>query len=142
MSKTGNSRGACRCADTSSWGGSFVLESLHAHLRGGFYAAKPSADENSFQETPTSRDWSIGVTWLAVYAVAFSAVLVCVVRATNAYSDLRQPSAYTFCQLVGAGMHSDGYPGLLTRSVRRCERVHLQPGRFIESEEPMPAATG
>ena len=55
----------------------------------------------------------------AVFLVACSAALLDVRQATDAYSDLLHPSDYTFCHSVGARIHREGHPGLLTRSVRR-----------------------
>jgi hypothetical protein len=54
-----------------------------------------------------------------VFLVACSAALLDVRQATDAYPDLLHPSDYTFCQSVGARIHREGHPGLLTRSVRR-----------------------
>ena len=54
-----------------------------------------------------------------VYAVACSAALLDIRQATDAYPDLLHPSDYTFCHSVGARIHREGHPGLLTRSVRR-----------------------
>ena len=54
-----------------------------------------------------------------VYSVACGAALLDIRQATDTYSDLLHPSDYTFCQSVGARIHREGHPGLLTRSVRR-----------------------
>ena len=54
-----------------------------------------------------------------VYMVACSAALLDFRSASNEHSDPLHPSDYAFCQLVGARIHREGHPGLLTRSVRR-----------------------
>jgi len=54
-----------------------------------------------------------------VYWVACNAALLDVRQTAAAQPDLLHPSDYTFCQTVGARIHREGHPGLLTRSVRR-----------------------
>ena len=54
-----------------------------------------------------------------VYRVACSAALLDLRRAADAHPDLLHPSDYAFCQSVGARIHREGHPGLLTQSVRR-----------------------
>lgn len=54
-----------------------------------------------------------------VYSVACSAALLDFRRATKEYADLLHPLDYAFCQSVGARIHREGHPGLLTQSVRR-----------------------
>jgi hypothetical protein len=54
-----------------------------------------------------------------VYWVACNAALLDFRQAAAAQPELLHPSDYTFCQTVGARIHREGHPGLLTRSVRR-----------------------
>lgn len=54
-----------------------------------------------------------------VYWVACSAALLDFRCAANAHPDLLHPSDYAPCQSVGARIHREGHPGLLTQSVRR-----------------------
>jgi len=54
-----------------------------------------------------------------VYAVACGAALLDFRAASTEYPDLLHPSDYGFCQSVGARIHREGHPGLLTPSVRR-----------------------
>jgi hypothetical protein len=54
-----------------------------------------------------------------VYWVACGAALLDLRAARNEYPDLLHPSDYSFCQSVGARIHREGHPGLLTPSVRR-----------------------
>lgn len=54
-----------------------------------------------------------------VYMVACSAALLDFRSAVHHHTDLLHPSDYTFCQSVGARIHREGHPGLLTPSVRR-----------------------
>jgi hypothetical protein len=54
-----------------------------------------------------------------VYWVACGAALLDLRAASNEYPDLLHPSDYSFCQSVGARIHREGHPGLLTPSVRR-----------------------
>ena len=54
-----------------------------------------------------------------VYTVACSAALLDFRKACNEHADLLHPSDYAFCQSVGARIHREGHPGLLTPSVRR-----------------------
>ncbi|MGS5085092.1 RES family NAD+ phosphorylase [Hydrogenophaga sp. A37] len=54
-----------------------------------------------------------------VYWVACNAALLDFRQAAAAQPDLLHPSDYTFCQTVGARIHREGHPGLLTQSVRR-----------------------
>ncbi len=54
-----------------------------------------------------------------VYSVACGAALLDFRKAADEYPDLLHPSDYAFCQSVGARIHREGHPGLLTRSVRR-----------------------
>lgn len=53
-----------------------------------------------------------------VYLVACKAALLDFRQAADALPDLLHPSDYTFCQAVGARIHREGHPGLLTHSVR------------------------
>lgn len=53
-----------------------------------------------------------------VYLVACSAALLDF-RQADCHPELFHPSDYAFCQSVGARIHREGHPGLLTRSVRR-----------------------
>lgn len=54
-----------------------------------------------------------------VYAVACSAALLDFRKAAGEHPDLLHPSDYAFCQSVGARIHREGHPGLITPSVRR-----------------------
>lgn len=54
-----------------------------------------------------------------VYSVACKAALLNFRQATTEYPDLLHPSNYAFCQSVGARIHHEGHPGLVTQSVRR-----------------------
>ncbi len=54
-----------------------------------------------------------------VYMVACSAALLDFRKASHKHVDLLDPSDYAFCQSVGARIHREGHPGLLTPSVRR-----------------------
>jgi hypothetical protein len=54
-----------------------------------------------------------------VYWVACGAALLDLRAASNEHPDLLHPSDYSFCQSVGARIHREGHPGLLTPSVRR-----------------------
>lgn len=54
-----------------------------------------------------------------VYWVACNAALLDFRQAAAAQPDLLHLSDYTFCQTVGARIHREGHPGLLTQSVRR-----------------------
>lgn len=54
-----------------------------------------------------------------VYSVACNAALLDFRKTVNQHLDLLHPSDYTFCQTVGARIHHEGHPGLLTQSVRR-----------------------
>lgn len=54
-----------------------------------------------------------------VYSVACGAALLDFRKAVDEHPDLLHPSDYGFCQSVGARIHREGHPGLLTRSVRR-----------------------
>jgi len=54
-----------------------------------------------------------------VYSVACNAALLNFRKAANEHPDLLHPSDYVFCQSVGARIHREGHPGLLTQSVRR-----------------------
>lgn len=56
-----------------------------------------------------------------VYLVTCTAALLDFRKATVDHPDLLHPSDYTFCQSVGARIHREGHPGLLTQSVRRPE---------------------
>jgi hypothetical protein len=53
------------------------------------------------------------------YSVARDAALLDFRAASNEYWDLLHPSDDAFCQAVGARIHREGHPGLLTPSVRR-----------------------
>ncbi|AGX88747.1 hypothetical protein Cenrod_2701 [Candidatus Symbiobacter mobilis CR] len=54
-----------------------------------------------------------------VYWVACSAALWDFRQTAGEYPDLLHLSDYAFCQSVGARIHREGHPGLLTQSVRR-----------------------
>ncbi len=54
-----------------------------------------------------------------VYAVACDAALLDLREAVAEYPDLLHPSDHALCRSVGARIHREGHPGLLTRSVRR-----------------------
>lgn len=54
-----------------------------------------------------------------VYWVACNAALLDFRQAAAAQPELLHLSDYTFCQTVGARIHREGHPGLLTRSARR-----------------------
>jgi hypothetical protein len=54
-----------------------------------------------------------------VYSVACAAALLDLRKAAGDHPDLLHRSDYAFCQSVGARVHREGHPGLLTRSVRR-----------------------
>ena len=54
-----------------------------------------------------------------VHSVACNAALLDFRKTVNQHPDLLHPSDYTFCQTVGARIHREGHPGLLTQSVRR-----------------------
>jgi hypothetical protein len=53
------------------------------------------------------------------YRVACGAALLDFRNASHKHPDLLHPSDYAFCQSVGARIHREGHPGLLTPSVRR-----------------------
>ena len=54
-----------------------------------------------------------------VYLVACGAALLDLRKASHKHADLLHPLDYAFCQSVGARIHREGHPGLLTPSVRR-----------------------
>jgi hypothetical protein len=54
-----------------------------------------------------------------VYRVACDAALLDFRQAADEHTALLHPTDYAFCQSVGARIHREGHPGLLTRSVRR-----------------------
>jgi hypothetical protein len=54
-----------------------------------------------------------------VYSVACNAALLDFRKAAVTYPDLLHPSDYALCRSVGARIHREGHPGLLTQSVRR-----------------------
>jgi hypothetical protein len=54
-----------------------------------------------------------------VYSVACNAALLDFRKTAHRHPDLLHPSDYAFCQSVGARIHREGHPGLLTQSVRR-----------------------
>jgi hypothetical protein len=54
-----------------------------------------------------------------VYMVDCAAALLDFRKASHKHADLLHPSDYAFCQSVGARIHREGHPGLLTPSVRR-----------------------
>ena len=54
-----------------------------------------------------------------VWSIECNAALLDVRRAVKSHPDLMHPSDYAFCQSVGARIHREGHPGLLTKSVRR-----------------------
>ena len=54
-----------------------------------------------------------------VYSVACDAALLDLRKAADEHTDLLHRSDYGFCHSVGARIHREGHPGLLTRSVRR-----------------------
>ena len=77
-----------------------------------------------------------------VYMVACSAALLDFRSASNEHSGLLHPSDYEFCQLVGARIHREGHPGLLTRSVRRPDGENVaifNPRRSLQSQAQLPA---
>lgn len=53
-----------------------------------------------------------------VYSVRCDAALLNLHKATKQHPDLVHPSDYSFCHAVGARIHREGHPGLLTQSVR------------------------
>jgi hypothetical protein len=53
-----------------------------------------------------------------VYRVACDAALLDFRSSLDAHPELLHPTDYRFCQSVGARIHREGHPGLLTRSVR------------------------
>lgn len=53
-----------------------------------------------------------------VYWVACHAALLDMRPAAVVRPDLLHPTDYTFCQAIGARIHREGHPGLLTKSVR------------------------
>ncbi|MDO4904951.1 MAG: RES family NAD+ phosphorylase [Lautropia sp.] len=54
-----------------------------------------------------------------VYSVRCEAALLDLRKAARRHPDLLHPSDYHACQSVGARIHREGHPGLLTPSVRR-----------------------
>ena len=54
-----------------------------------------------------------------VYMVACGAALLDFRGLAGQHPELLHPSDYAFCQSVGARIHREGHPGLLTQSVRR-----------------------
>ncbi len=54
-----------------------------------------------------------------VYSVACNAALLDFRKAADEHPDLLHSSDYALCQSVGARIHREGHPGLLTQSVRR-----------------------
>ena len=60
-----------------------------------------------------------------VYSVACNAALLDFRKAADDHPDLLHPSNYAFCQSVGARIHREGHPGLLTQSVRRPEGENM-----------------
>jgi hypothetical protein len=54
-----------------------------------------------------------------VYRVACAAALLDFRQAADEHPDLLHPSDYAFCHSVGARIHREGHPGLLTQSVRQ-----------------------
>jgi hypothetical protein len=54
-----------------------------------------------------------------VYMVACGAALLDFRKVSHEHADLLHPLDYAFCQSVGARIHREGHPGLLTPSVRR-----------------------
>ena len=54
-----------------------------------------------------------------VYQVTCDAALLDFRAANTEHSDLVHPTDYSLCQAVGARIHREGHPGLLTHSVRR-----------------------
>jgi hypothetical protein len=54
-----------------------------------------------------------------VYSVACQAALIDFRRGSNKHERLLHASDYTFCHSVGARIHREGHPGLVTQSVRR-----------------------
>jgi hypothetical protein len=54
-----------------------------------------------------------------VYWVACQAALLDFREVTEDQPDLLHSSDYTFCRSIGARIHREGHPGLLTKSVRR-----------------------
>ena len=64
-------------------------------------------------------DRQVVIAQRKVYAVACDAALLDFRAASTKHSDLVHPTDYSFCQSVGARIHREGHPGLLTPSVRR-----------------------
>ncbi len=60
-----------------------------------------------------------------VYAVACDAALLDLRDKSRDHPQLLHPSDYAFCQSVGARIHHEGHPGLLTRSVRHAGGENL-----------------
>jgi hypothetical protein len=54
-----------------------------------------------------------------VYSVACCAALLDLRQAAGGHPELLHPFDYAYCHSVGARIHREGHPGLLTRSVRR-----------------------
>ncbi|MBU3694944.1 MAG: RES domain-containing protein [Rhodocyclaceae bacterium] len=66
-----------------------------------------------------------------VWWVACDAALLDLRPAAPAHPGLLHPSDYSYAQQVGARIHREGHPGLLTRSARRadgCNAVIFRPG--------------
>ncbi|NDU88134.1 MAG: RES family NAD+ phosphorylase [Ferrovum sp.] len=64
-------------------------------------------------------DRQIVIAERKVYWVACQAALLDFRNAAEKHPDLLHPSDYVFCQSVGARIHREGHPGILTPSVRR-----------------------
>lgn len=60
-----------------------------------------------------------------VYSVACDAALLDLRKAADDYPDLLNRSDYSFCHSVGARIHREGHPGLLTHSLRRAGGENL-----------------
>lgn len=56
-----------------------------------------------------------------VYSVACQAALLDFRKESNKHEGLLHASDYTFCHSVGARIHREGHPGLVTQSVRRSD---------------------
>lgn len=60
-----------------------------------------------------------------VYWVACNAALLDFSKVTTYQPELLNTSDYAFCQTVGARIHREGHPGLLTQSVRHPAGINL-----------------
>jgi len=60
-----------------------------------------------------------------VYSIKCDAALLNLQDAHQQHPDLVHPSDYSFCQSVGARVHGEGHPGMLTQSVRHPKGQNL-----------------